>query len=217
MSKLKAYLNDNGIGKTLNRIFYRISIMTGLRKSETYILKIDLENYQVVESNFPKYDVVLLVDEYLDQFRKVKYYDFLNVDELAESINSGALLAMDSGMIIGFICFHRGVNHTIHSLGHWKLDKNEVWIGPTYVKKEYRNNKVHKLILSEAIKMFIQDNVKTCYTGINKNNQPSLRSFRNIGFKTVGELSVRKILNKNISINVKNCKDDISTMKKYTT
>ncbi|TCK93140.1 acetyltransferase (GNAT) family protein [Natranaerovirga hydrolytica] len=215
MRKLKAYLSDNGIGKTLNRIFYRISIMIGLRKSKTYILKVDFQNYQANESNLPKYDVELLVDEFLDQFKKVKYYDFLNADELANSKNSGALLAMDSEMIIGFICFHRDVNHTIHSLGHWNLEKNEVWIGPTYVKKEYRNKKVHKLILSKAIKMFSKDNVKTCYTGINKNNAPSLRSFQNVGFEIAGEVSVRKVFNKIVSISVKNLRDDISIMDKF--
>ena len=216
MKKLFKFFKDNGLYETTKRIFKKLLNYLGILQSETFMLSLEESSYEHNISELPKYKIERLEGQYLKSFNAMKYYDFLDANKLINSNQSNAIIALDDDKIIGFVCCHRNVKHNIHELGYWNLCVNEAWIGPTYVIKEYRNRKVHKLMLFETIRMMRSLGVVKFYTAINKYNKASLKSFYNIGFRKIGMIKIRKLLGFKVKTDILSLNNNFENMKKYT-
>ena len=198
MQKVLRYFNDNGLLETIKKVLMRVLGIFGLKKSETYILNLYMNCDIKVEINNLGIRILQLLEEHTDEFNKVKYFDFINIKEKINSKYSKIFIAMDNNKIIGYVCCNFNTNHLIHNMGFWNLNKDEAWIGPTYVVKNYRNRGVHRALLIKSINEMYRSGIVSFYTAINKNNAPSLKSFRNVGFTKIGIIKIRKILRKTI-------------------
>jgi GNAT superfamily N-acetyltransferase len=203
MKKVIRYFKDNGFNETVKRIGIRSLSFIGLRESSSYVFnyKSNKEIYDIEISPF-KYELVELRKEQSKNFESVNYYDFINADKILESENSKIFIAMDGNEIVGYVCCHFNVEHSIHKMGKWQLEENEAWIGPTYVVKEYRNKRIHKHLLLYSILMLGNHGINSFYTAINENNIASIKSFTNVGFEKIGVIKIKNRMNisKKISI-----------------
>jgi len=196
MKKIIYYLRDYGLFETIKRIFIRILGIIGLIESETYVLRFQLPKASVEQPYTNEFRIMQLDREHVREFNRIKYFDFIDGNKIINSKYSRVFIAMESDKIIGYVvCFGPNVHHQIHKMGTWKLGKNEAWIGPTFIVKKYRNKGIHKVLLIECINTMYKLGIEICYTAINKNNIPSIRSFSKVGFDKLGLIKIRRILN----------------------
>lgn len=215
MKKIIKYFKDNGLLRTIKRIFYRVGGKLGLIKSETFVLHQDFKNEKILQDFLPDYKVDILNKENLSDFMAIKYYEFLDPKEIINSKKSNIMVAFDGKKIIGFACYHYDTNHTIHDLGKWHLKEDEAWIGPTYVIKEYRSKGVHRLLLIKTISLLNKIGINKTYTAINRNNIPSIKSFKNVGFEIIGTINIQRFFNKIIRLDLKGNKNYKGIMDKF--
>lgn len=215
MLKIMNSLKMNGFTKTVVIIINRILKTFGLQVSETYFFQIDLDDAKLQNNNQKLYKLEYLGYDRKMQFESIKYFEFLDVNNLLASNKADILIALDGSKIIGYICVHRGINHLIHNLGYWNLNEDEAWIGPTYIIKDYRNKGIHKDLINVIIKDSYSKGIKKIYTAINSKNIPSIRSFSKVGFKLIGRINNRKIISKSISLELLDINDNNILKKKF--
>jgi len=215
MKKVIRYFKDNGLSETVKRIAIRSLSIIGFKESSSYILNYKSnEKIDAKEISSFKYVLVELNREQRKNFESVNYYDFINADKILKSDNSKIYIAMDKNEIVGYVCCHFNVEHSIHKMGKWQLEENEAWIGPTYVVKNYRNKRIHKHLLLYSILMLGNDGINSFYTAINENNTPSIKSFTNVGFEKIGVIKIKNVLNISERIKIEEY-DDIILKTKF--
>ena len=194
MKKIIQYIHEYGLLRTIMQIFKRIGEFVGVLKSKTYVLDKEIQKDLDVITE-PKYQIRPLGLDDIEEFNRMKYFDFLDPKNIIESKNKGAIIALNGSRIIGYVCYDSSSEHSIHKMGKWNLDENEAWVGPTYVDINYRNKGIHRDLLNETIKKLHYENIKNVFTAINYKNEPSVKSFEKTGFRKLGLISIRNILN----------------------
>lgn len=194
MKKVVQYLGEYGLLKTIMQIFRRVGGLIGLLKSKTYILKKEIqEDFNIAITH--EYQLKTFVAEDVEAFNKMKYFDFLDANNIVESKKMGATIALDGDSVIAYVCYDSSSEHDIHKFGRWYLDENEAWVGPTYVKNDYRNKGLHHDLLNKTIENLQNSNIKTVVTAINYKNEPSIKSFEKTGFRKLGLIKLRNFFN----------------------
>lgn len=193
MKKTVQYLGEYGLLKTIIQIFRRVGGLVGLLKSKTYILRKEIqEDLNVAITS--GYQIKTLDVNDIEAFNKMKYFNFLDANNVVESKKAGATIALDENSIIAYVCYDSSSEHVIHKFGSWYLDENEAWVGPTYVKSAYRNKGLHRDLLSKTIENLQNNNIKMVVTAINYKNKPSIKSFEKSGFSKLGLIKLRNFI-----------------------
>ena len=88
-------------------------------------------------------------------------------------------------------------NYQIHGIGKFTLKKNEYWIGPTFVHKDYRGLGLNKYQIHFQMS---KSKDKTAITSVNNSNIASIKSFEHWNFSLIGQVYYKHYLFKqNIS------------------
>lgn len=195
LNQFYKYFKANGLFTGVKQMIRRLAGIVGFSNSETLFLSCNTEDVAYNKSNqqASNIEVEMLSNERKEEFKKIKYYPFLNEDELLNSMNKGVLLAIINNKITGYLVAHKSEMHTIFNLGKWSLSNDEAWIGPVYILPEWRNKKIFSHLLFEGITFNKKNNIKRIYTCINSENIASIKTFCNLGFNVVGRVRIQKV------------------------
>lgn len=198
---INVYLRQEGILSVFNKTINRLLKVIGLKKSVTILYLSDiLNNDRTIDINLnPSIKMQWLNDANKENFYKLEFYDFEKPYDWIQK-GSRAILAIYNGTIIGRSWIHFPPDHEITGLGVWKLDDDEVWMGPTYVAMKYRKKGVQKMMACERLKYARNNGYKYAYTSVSADNIPSIAMVNKFRYKKIGEIKIRNILGKRLKI-----------------
>ena len=184
MSKLITCLRQEGLVYTIRKFFCR------LRKKEsvTEFLRCQSLNQPNKQCSFA---VKSLKETDIKDFNRIKFFEHVDGRSYINAENKMILVAYDANHLLGYIAAEWDVDKKIHGLGNFYLCKGESWIGPVYVKKEYRNNGISSCLINKMSNYLKnQFGIEVFYTCINATNLSSLNSFFKNGYSKVGSVRV---------------------------
>lgn len=188
MSIYTKKIRELGLRRTIQKSIDKLLILLGIKASRTTFFMFKVNSEKTIKS-----DMVRLIEEdELDELRQINIYDFHNIDEIFRDPQYKILVAKIDNKIVGFCFLHYDAIHHIHGLCNWTLERNEAWLGPTLVKKEYRGQGVNSSLLAYAKKICFDIGIDKIYTCINSNNSSSQNSFKKNGFAIIGEVKKKK-------------------------
>ena len=87
--------------------------------------------------------------------------------------------------------------HSYHFAGkyNFKIEENEVWIGPSFVKKEFRGKGLQKALTQYRLSKI---NNCTVYTSVSSNNIASNRCMKRNDFEFMGTVTITTLFGKEI-------------------
>ena len=95
---------------------------------------------------------------------------------------------------VGYAWIHY---HSYHFAGKYNfgIEENEVWIGPSFVKKEFRGKGLQK-----ALTQYRLSKIKNCtvYTSVNSNNIASNKCMKRNNFEFMGTVTITTLFGKEI-------------------
>ena len=95
---------------------------------------------------------------------------------------------------VGYAWIHY---HSYHFAGKYNfgIEENEVWIGPSFVKKEFRGRGLQK-----ALTQYRLSKIKNCtvYTSVSSNNIASNRCMKRNDFEFMGTVTITTLFGKEI-------------------
>lgn len=183
LNKLKK-VKELGVRRSLQKLSDKFLVFCGVKTSITnfYVFKVnDVEPIQFMNcGKVQKKELAVL--------KRINIYQFHNIDEIYQDPNYEIFVARDCNNLCGFCFVHFSEPHSIHGLGVWKLSDNEAWIGPAFVKKEYRGQGINGKLLA-LVKSYCRNlNISKIYTSINSSNISSIKSFERNGFNKIGQV-----------------------------
>lgn len=150
-------------------------------ESITVLLQINLKDFSFEEEN-QEVPGVILRDFDRD-------HDVLpNIDEEKLDIwlarGDQCRVALCGSEVVGYAFIHLN-EYYVDGVGHINLEKEgSFWIGPTFVKKEFRGIGINKLLIESLINKFGRDK-SFGMTSANINNVASLKSFIRNGYRII--------------------------------
>ena len=185
MSKILTYLKYEGLHETVRKCL--LAVKNRNKASETVFLKCceaDLTPNPKV-----KLDVFPLTEDRLQDFEKVKFYEYVSGLSYVNHPKRCVLLGYVDGQIAGYEAIEYHIDREIHGLGVLRLEQDEAWAGPAYVKRAFRGKGINKELIKRAILYGQQEyHIHTVYTCINGENVPSIKAAERIGFRKIGSV-----------------------------
>ena len=162
------------IYKKSETIFYMFNEQVCSNKGDMQIREVSLEELERMD--FPR-------------LKSVNYREWIRN-------RSRVFVCSHDSSPIAFTWSHYG-NYQIHGTGRFLLNKNECWLGPTFVDKRYRGQGINK---AQIIFQMNHSNARVYYTSVNKSNIPSCKSFEHLGFRQIGLVRQTTRLGRSVSI-----------------
>ena len=184
MSNLISYLKQEGITATIKRAWKKI-FLNG--DNHTVFLRVILEDISPI--NGTERDINVLDETNRTAFDKIKFWNFINADKYIGNDHQSVVMLREDGKFVGYAAEEHEIQRIIHGLGEFSLKKNEGWIGPVFVCREWRGRGLNKQLLLQQMYRLNNIGVTTIYTAINSDNYSSLNSFRNVGFNIIGAVN----------------------------
>lgn len=190
MGKLLAYLKYEGIKKTASRCVQ--SIINKNKASETVFLRYS-GPFDMVQDSKKDLNIVLLTKERMKEFDDIRFFHHISGNQYIGQNHGIIALGYLRGQLVAYAAGEYHKRKEIHGLGFFQLDSDEAWVGPVYVKREYRGQGINRKLVRWVMALLMKEKQITCfYTCINKKNTSSLNSFLKIGFIEQGAIVVSK-------------------------
>lgn len=187
MGKLLRYLRTEGVAVTLKKVTAK------LFQNRSVTIFYQCSNMPETDTKEQQIQFIILTEDRLQEFEAMKFFEHLDAAAYCAGGNSRILLAVKQDEIVGYAAAEWEKLHEIHGLGHFSLEKGEAWIGPVYVKREYRGQGINATLLrtlgSDLQRYY---HLHTFYTAINEKNAASRKSFSNCGFLQFGNVFVNR-------------------------
>ena len=180
MSSLLNYLKQEGLSATAKRAWNK-AFHKGV--SQTVFLRADLS--AVIDDDHEA-EFEVLDESNRAAFEKIKFWDFVNADDFIGNEHQNVIMLRDGDNYIAYAAEEHATERLIHGLGSFLLKSNEGWIGPVYVRKQWRGRGNNKRLLIHQMYRLKELGITTVYTAINSQNDASLRSFSSVGFEKIG-------------------------------
>jgi len=119
----------------------------------------------------------------------------LSISRLSSWMDEGAhlYLAKYNGLVIGYTVIHLN-KYTVDGVGVLDLESiDALWVGPTFVDKEYRSQGINKNLINFTASMYANQK-KVVLTSANINNVNSIQSFLKNGFNIKDIFTCRYLL-----------------------
>lgn len=184
MRRLFQYLKQEGLKTTFEKIWSKVFHHT---KSHTVFLR----TRNADKTNMDNYDFEMLTNDNLNEFEKIKFWDFVNASDYINNPHRSIILLKKEMEYIGYAAETHETKRIIHGLGSFLLQGQEGWIGPVYVKKQYRGHGFNRIMLAKQIQRLRSKNITSFFTSINSLNSASLISFKRAGFEEIGVVNTQ--------------------------
>lgn len=185
MKRLVSYLKQEGILATLKRLFGKIFHF----KSTTVFLMLDRHVEDDPISDSLAFE--LLSRQNICAFERIKFWSFIDTEDFICNSRQSVLLLKNLEEYVAYAAEEHEQNRIIHKLGCFELKSGQGWIGPVYVSKKWRGNGFNRLLLLKQIHRLRKMGINKIFTSINSRNQPSLKSFKKVGFVEIGVVNSR--------------------------
>lgn len=193
MKKLIKYLKTEGMKATLKKIRMKVK---NRGNSTTVFLVYDIPSTQ--RNNQQEYIILELDRNNVLEFEKIKFWDHINAADYIDNEKRKILLVQNKkDEYIAYAAMEEELLREIVGCGKFQLQMHEAWIGPVYVKKEYRGRGINSIMIQELLFAAEQHGIKRCYTSVNSDNISSLKSFKKNGFEEIGRVEIE---NKKIEV-----------------
>lgn len=180
MSRILNYLRQEGLATTAKKAFNKIFHKS---VSQTVFLRIRLTGE--LENCFSS-NIEILGDSNRAFFEAIKFWDFICVDDFIDNEYQSIAMLKNRDEYIAYAAEEHAINRVIHGLGDFHLKLDEGWIGPVYLRKQWRGKGHNKRLLLHQLRRLKAFGVTTVYTAINSQNSASLKSFKSVGFEEIG-------------------------------
>ncbi|MBQ7635311.1 MAG: GNAT family N-acetyltransferase [Bacteroidaceae bacterium] len=185
--KFIQYLRSEGIGGLVSKVV-RILKRKLFGSEGTIFLKADSSIISIPVRENTNVRIEFLNVENCDDFERIKFFAHVHVSDYLAHPQRIVALVRECNEYIGYACADFSSPHTIHGLGDFRLDTGEAWIGPVFVKKQWRGKGLNPLMVAKLLNKLREAGIHTIYTCISGDNAASLGSFRKMGFKEWGRL-----------------------------
>ena len=189
MSSLLNYLKQEGLSATAKRAWNKV-FHKGV--SQTVFLRADLSE-EIDDEHGTDYE--LLDEKNREAFEELKFWDFVNADDFISNENQSVIMLRDGDNYIAYAAEEHAVERVIHGLGSYLLKSNEGWIGPVYVRKQWRGRGYNRRLLLQQMHRLKECGMTMVYTAINSQNTASLKSFASVGFEEIGTVDTKANIN----------------------
>lgn len=180
MSSLLNYLKQEGLSATAKRAWNK-AFHKG--DSQTVFLRANLSE-DIDDDHGAELEV--LEEFNRSAFEEIKFWDFVNADDFIGNEHQSVTMLRDGGNYIAYAAEEHATERLIHGLGSFLLKSDEGWIGPVYVRKQWRGKGNNKRLLIHQMYRLKELGMTTVYTAINFRNVASLKSFKSVGFIEIG-------------------------------
>ena len=185
MSSLLNYLKQEGLSATAKRAWNKVFHKND---SQTVFLRADLS--AGIDDEYGA-DFELLDESNRSAFEKIKFWEFVNADDFIGNENQSVIMLRDGDNYIAYAAEEHAIERVIHGLGSFILKSDEGWIGPVYVKKQWRGRGYNRLLLLQQMHRLKEFGMTMVYTAINSQNAASLKSFASVGFEEIGTVDTK--------------------------
>lgn len=175
--KLFNSIKFNGWINTITNVLTLLKKKT-LGKSYTALLKADMND--LFATHVKLNDSIKI--EKLESFSG-DYLLNLSVTRINKWLGNEAdlYIAKSGNEIVGYTFIHLG-KYNVDGVGTIDLEHDDsLWIGPTFVDKNFRSQGINKLLINISAKCYVGKR-KTAFTSANINNVNSIKSFIRNGF-----------------------------------
>lgn len=185
MSSLLNYIKQEGLSATAKRAWNK-AFHKGV--SQTVFLWADLSADIDVEQGLP---FELLDESNRAAFGEIRFWDFVNADDFIGNEHQSVIMLRDGDNYIAYAAEEHATERMIHGLGSFLLKSDEGWIGPVYVRKQWRGHGYNRRLLLQQMHRLKECGMTTVYTAINSHNTASLKSFAGVGFEEIGTVDIK--------------------------
>lgn len=184
MSKIVNYLKYEGISATVKKIVHSV------KKSDSKTVF-----FEASDSDFTREKetlrVVGLKEDFLNEFENIKFFEHIVSGDYLNSNSRKLLLGYIGDVLVGYVAAEHGVEKKIHGLGRFSLTAEEAWIGPTWVRREFRGQGISSVLIREMMDILQKENnIMHFYTAINAENISSQKAFVKNSFKELGTVTI---------------------------
>lgn len=184
------YLKKEGYRATVKKVRDRLFAAFGGAGSKTVFLMLaDPIAYQKIAPAPNAFTIRRLDVGDSASFKRINFYPHIDTNAYLSSSLQGAVGAFADEEMCAYVCFEQNNPKHIYGTGDFLLDSGDAWIGPCYVKKDYRGLGLNSFMVRFAIEELSRQGVKRFFTSVNASNTSSLNSFAKSGFKTIGVYS----------------------------
>lgn len=186
MTSIIRYLQSEGLVRTVQKVFEKIIP----KESDTVFLTCrDLPKTIAFR---PDISFEKLNNENLKIFEEIKFFRHISGEEILMDANQEVALIKYQGEYVGYAGVQFETRRKIHGLCDFLLREKESWIGPVYIKREFRNKGLNRYALQFIMNSMRKEGFCTFFTAINSSNHSSLKSFMHCGFSEIGHVISRK-------------------------
>lgn len=185
MSSLLNYLKQEGLSATAKRAWNK-AFHKGV--SQTVFLRADLSK-EIDNEHGLAFE--LLEESNRAAFCEIKFWDFVNADEFIGNEHQSVIMLREGDKYIAYAAEKHATERLIHGLGSFVLKSDEGWIGPVYVRKQWRGHGYNRQLLLQQMHRLKECGMTTVYTAINSQNTASLKSFSSVGFEEIGTVDTK--------------------------
>lgn len=185
MSRLLNYLKQEGLSATAKRAWNKVFHKND---SQTVFLRAIISG-EINDSHEDSFEI--LENSNRASFERIKFWDFVNAEDFIDNANQSVIMLRDGDNYIAYAAEEHATDRPIHGLGSFLLKSDEGWIGPVFVRKQWRGHGYNRQLLLQQMHILKGLGVTTVYTAINSQNTASLKSFSSVGFEEIGTVGTK--------------------------
>lgn len=188
MSSLLNYLRQEGLSATAKRAWNKVFHNAD---SCTIFLRVQLVTSPDVIDDKEGHNYEILDNTNRVDFERIKFWGFINADDFIGNEHQSVLMIKEGKEYIAYAAEEHATERLIHGLGSFLLNSDEGWIGPVYVRKEWRWQGCNRRLLFQQMRRLKEFGIITVYTAINSQNTASLKSFSSVEFEEIGTVDTK--------------------------